>query len=93
MYICTDCGNREAMLDMRASRVTDRRVCLYEDEVSGIMLVVEDEPGYEPFGRKPVSQQFARDYCAAWNRAIGIDDGDVGEILASSMFGRWANFT
>lgn len=90
-YICNECGNREAMLDDRASRVVDRRICLYADEASGIMLVVEDEPGYEPFGRKPVSMDYAREYCLAWNRGTGVEQ-EVDEILASSMFGRWAHF-
>ena len=92
MYICNECGNREAMLDDRASRVTDRRICLHADEASGIMLVVEDEPGYEPFGRKPRDIAFAREYCEAWNTGNGLDDVDVDQILTSSMFGRWAHF-
>lgn len=92
-YICVDCGNREAMFDMRAADPPPgRRVCLYSDEASGIMLVVEDEPGYEPFGRKPKDPLWAAMYCEAWNRAMGLTSKAVDDILRSSMFGRWAHF-
>jgi hypothetical protein len=92
-YICNDCGNREAMFDMRASDPpAGRRVCLYADEVGGIMLVVEDEPGYEPFGRKPKDAAWALSYCAAWNTAMGLSEKDVDAIVTSSAFGRWAHF-
>jgi hypothetical protein len=92
-YICVQCGNREAMLDHRASNAPkDRRVCLYSDEPTGIMLVVENEPGFEPFGRRPRDPLWAKMYCQAWNAAVDLTDRDVDDILASSMFGRWAHF-
>jgi len=92
-YICVECGNREAMFDHRASNAPkDRRVILYSDEPTGIMLVVEDEPGFEPFGRKPRDVGWARLYCTAWNTSLGHTDVDVDEVLRSSMFGRWAHF-
>lgn len=92
-YICVQCGNREAMFDHRASNAPKgRRVCLYSDEPTGIMLVVEDEPGFEPYGRRPRDPLWATTYCQAWNRAVGLTGRDVDNILASSMFGRWAHF-
>jgi hypothetical protein len=56
------------------------------------MLVVEDEPGFEPYGRKPRDPLWAKTYCEMWNTAVGLTDRDVDNILASSMFGRWAHF-
>jgi hypothetical protein len=92
-YICVQCGNREAMFDHRATDPpAKRRVCLYSDEPTGIMLVVEDEPGFEPYGRQPRDPLWAKLYCQAWNTAVGLSDRDVDDILASSMFGRWAHF-
>lgn len=90
-YICSRCGQREALLIGTGTR-GGRRECLYHDEVGGIMLVTEDEPGYVSMGAKPPDAAVAQSYCTAWNTTLGLSPDDVNDIVASSMFGRWANF-
>lgn len=91
VHICNNCGVREAMIDEAVEHVSERRVCLHYDRAAPIMFVTEDEPGYVPIGTPP-EERFGDEYCEAWNTAIGLTPEQVTEIMASSMFGRWANF-
>lgn len=94
-YICSNCGTAEALVNHKlpaSPAHRELRRCLYYDPVGGIMLVTEDEPGYYPFAEHPKSEEFADQYCEAWNTKLGLTPRDVNDIVASSMFGRWTNF-
>ncbi|SKT30189.1 hypothetical protein [Mycobacteroides abscessus] len=91
-YICNRCGMAEALLNIPQ----EARRCLLFDEVTGTMLVTEDEPGYYPFaatfpkGAKALA--WITVYVKAVNARLGLSDTDAEGIVISSMFGARQKF-
>lgn len=88
-YICSSCGNVEALtVALIGSRTTGDSDCLYFDLVGGIMRVVDNEPGYYPLFPHPSEDEtWCRGYVDAVNHLHGHSKGEVLRIVASSMFG------
>lgn len=84
-YVCSRCGVREACAPQRPT--TNRRSCLYRDDVMGIAVVHANISGYTPWLKKPASTPFADAYVDAWNTKLGITKDAQSDIVASSMFG------
>lgn len=91
-YICNRCGMAEALLNISQ----EARRCLHFDEVTGTMLVTEDEPGYYPFaatfpkGAKALA--WITVYVKAVNARLGLSETDAEGIVISSMFGARQKF-
>lgn len=84
-YICNQCGQVEA-LQIRTPSWNRRREVLYFDEVAGIALVTEGEPGYYPLFPHPAAAAlFCRGYVDAANEKLGYSHDAVCNIVSSSM--------
>lgn len=89
-YICSQCGQAEA-LSIRMPEAGKPRECLYFDEVGGIMLVTENEPGYFPLFPAPAADAgWCRNYVDQANEKLDYSIEDRNDIVASSMFGAWS---
>lgn len=88
-YICSPCGTIEAfaLAAMNRAPEINGRECLYFDEVAGIMLVNENQPGYSPLWPAPpaAEHEWVCKYVDAVNTRVGISIGDQTTIVGRSM--------
>lgn len=86
-YICSACGNVEALTLARLNDNPNARTCLYFDEVMGVGLVNEEQPGYLPVWRKPprAEHEWVRHYVDVVNTRVGLSRDDAMTIVGRSM--------
>lgn len=91
-YICNRCGLAEVML--RKAKDGELRQCLYFDEVMGVALVTENEPGYHPFAAAApsIDEEWVKSYVKTANEKSGLSEKDANDIVVSSMFGARQKF-
>lgn len=83
-YICNKCGGLEVLLQ-RPKEGRPRQCLFVQPELSlQIMLIVEDQAGYFPFG-EPNDEQFALDYVNKANEKFNLNEEDIHQIVISSM--------
>lgn len=84
-YICSRCGQVEA-LQIRNPSADRPREVFYFDEVGGIMLVTENEPGYRPLFPHPVAGvDWCQRYVDTANDRFGYSPSTVRAVVSSSM--------
>lgn len=86
-YICSPCGNREAVLGLPNKLHPSGRECLYYDGTGPVMRVNEKINGYQRFmDASQADDDFIRAYVIAVNERHGIGEKEANDIVAKSMF-------